>query len=87
MTKDHLLLQIGQRIAELRREAGLTQDQLVEQMGLSVQYLQRVEAGKLDLRILTMNNFADYLGVDLSELLVPPKSTERRPGRPSKKKT
>ena len=83
---DELLLQIGQRIAELRRDAGLTQDKMAEEMRLTVQYLQRVEAGKIDIRILTAGKFAAFLGVELSELMIPPASVERRPGRPARKR-
>ena len=85
MARDNLLLQVGQRIAEIRREAGLTQEQLIEDMGISVQYLQRVEGGKIDVRLSTLGKFADHFGIQLSDLMIPPKKIIRRPGRPSTK--
>ena len=45
MTADNKKL-IGARIKELRRKAGLTQEQLAERVGLDARHLSRLEVGK-----------------------------------------
>ena len=45
MEKDSLAVQMGQNIAELRREHHLTQAQLAEQLGVNAAHVSRVECG------------------------------------------
>lgn len=75
---------VGRRIAELRVERGLTQDQLAERAGVTVGYVRTVEGGRGNLTVFTLVKFATLLDVEPAELLVPPKSTESRRGRPPK---
>ena len=77
-----VLREVGRRVAELRQGQGLTQEALAEQLGFTVKYLQRVEAGRENLTIRSLVRFADVLGVDLPELFTPPRSMEVRTGRP-----
>ena len=46
MTEGTSLAGIGRRIAEIRREDGMTQDQLAEKADISVVHLSNVERGK-----------------------------------------
>ena len=46
MTDRTSLAGIGRRIAEIRREVGMTQDQLAEKADISVVHLSNVERGK-----------------------------------------
>ena len=62
---------MGAKIAQLRRERGLTQEQLSEQMGVLPQYLQRIEAGRENLTLRSLAKIAGLLGVDPSELVAP----------------
>lgn len=46
MTERADIAGIGRRIVEIRREAGLTQEQLAERAGISVVHLCNIELGK-----------------------------------------
>ena len=45
MTRDKALRTLGRRIAELRREQGLTQEALAEAMGVSRNHVADIELG------------------------------------------
>jgi transcriptional regulator with XRE-family HTH domain len=45
MTRDETLKTLGRRIAELRREKGLTQEALAEAMGVSRNHVADIELG------------------------------------------
>lgn len=45
MTRDQALKTLGSRIAELRREKGLTQEALAEAMGVSRNHVADIELG------------------------------------------
>ncbi len=61
----------------------LTQAALAEQANISVRYLQRVEAGELDLRLFSIVRVANALGVLPRQLFSVPRSKVRpKPGRP-----
>ncbi len=76
---------IGRRIAELRRERGLTQEQLAVKLRTTFQWLAQVEAGR-NATVFTLVKMANALKVPLAELLVAPKPGSRvvRRGRPPK---
>ncbi|MGO9837360.1 MAG: helix-turn-helix domain-containing protein [Polyangiaceae bacterium] len=73
---------VGRRIAELRRGRGLTQEQLSEELRVTLKYLQRCEAGKENLTIASLTKLANRLRVPISSLFAPPASREVRRGRP-----
>lgn len=66
-----VLRRIGRRLGELRAESGRTQEQLAEQMDVSVNYLRQVETGAKGLSLRAICQLADVVGVDVSELLRP----------------
>lgn len=83
-TAEKLILNVGRRVAELRRATGQTQEQLAERLGVSVQYVSRIEAGT-NLTLATMVSLARALKVPTIELLHPPGPEARsRRGRPRK---
>jgi len=59
---------IGQRIAEARLAAGLTQEQLAEMAGIAAENLSRAERGRTILRTRKLIAIADSLGVSLDDL-------------------
>jgi transcriptional regulator with XRE-family HTH domain len=59
---------IGGALRELRKQAGLTQEQVAERMSTSSTYLSRLEAGQRDIRLSTILRLLDALGTDLHQL-------------------
>jgi transcriptional regulator with XRE-family HTH domain len=81
---EEVLRAIGRRLAEIRTEKGLTQQAFADQAKVSRRYLQRLEQGKQNSSIGTLNRLAGLLGVPFEELLVPPKDMTVGSGRPKR---
>jgi transcriptional regulator with XRE-family HTH domain len=62
---------VGQNFSRLRREKGLTQEEIEERSGFSQQYLSGLERGQRNPTIITIYELAQALGVDYLELLSP----------------
>lgn len=63
MTEKVDLAGIGRRIAEIRREVGLTQEQLAERAGISVVHLSNIELGKKTPGLMVLIRIAEALEV------------------------
>ena len=74
---------VGRRIAELRKERGLTQEQFSVLLGTSFQWISQLEAGR-NVTLHSLVRITNALHVPLEELLTAPKPSnrERRIGRP-----
>ncbi len=59
--------EIGLKIAELRRQAGKTQEELAWEAGLNVRSIQRIESGEVEPRLSTLKNIGDILEFDFNE--------------------
>ncbi|BBU58443.1 putative HTH-type transcriptional regulator y4dJ [Mameliella alba] len=62
---------VGRNFARLRREKGLTQEQIEERSGLSQQYLSGLERGKRNPTVITLYELAQALDVSHVELVKP----------------
>lgn len=62
-------IDIGQNIRLLRGQAGLTQAELADKIGMSQSQIQKLEMGDRSLKIETLEKIAASLCVDLSELI------------------
>ncbi len=60
--------ELGKKITELRKEKGLTQEELVERCNISVRTLQRIEAGEVTPRSYTIKTILAALDYDLSRI-------------------
>ena len=60
--------ELGNKIQELRKQKGMTQEDLADKTGLSVRTIQRIESGEVDPRSYTLSQIAEALGVKLEEL-------------------
>jgi len=58
---------LGQRMRELRLAKGLTQADMAER-GLSYKYYQKIEAGRVNLTLKTLEKLAAALGIEVSDL-------------------
>lgn len=81
---DAVLRDFGARIAELRVAKDMTQQEFAEFAGFTVKYLQRVEAGRANLTIRSLVEFANRFDVSVVDLLARPARRASKPGRPSK---
>ena len=70
---------LGERLARLRKERGLTQKQVAEQTGLVQELVSNYELDKLRLNAEMIVRFAEVLGVTTDELLRGKKSAKARP--------
>lgn len=67
---------VGKNFARLRREKGLTQEQIEERSGFSQQYLSGLERGRRNPTVITLYELAQALGVSHVELVVPESATK-----------
>jgi transcriptional regulator with XRE-family HTH domain len=82
---DDVLRDFGRRVAELRASRGLTQERFSEDADITVQYLQRIEAGRENLTIRSLVRLAGLLRVSVTDLFAKPAQRAVRPGRPRKR--
>lgn len=69
MNTEAFLKELGQRIADLRKDAGLTQAQLAKKVGVSQQIIASYENGKRNFPVARLLELADVLGAPAEELL------------------
>lgn len=62
---------VGRNFARIRREKGLTQEQVEERSGFSQQYLSDLERGRRNPTIITLYELAQALGVSHMDLVTP----------------
>ncbi len=60
---------MGQRIAARRKELGMTQEQLAERLGLSLQSISCIELGKKAVRPENLANLCKHLNVSVDYIL------------------
>jgi uncharacterized Tic20 family protein len=59
--------QLGLKVAELRQQKGLTQEQLAERCEVSARTIQRIESGEVDPRAYTLQCLGTALDFDFGE--------------------
>lgn len=66
--QEHMVRALGARIAGIRRERALTQEQVAELAGIDVQALRRAENGRSALPLHRLHRVATALAVRLPDL-------------------
>ena len=69
--QNHIIMkqpELGQKILELRKAKGLTQEELVELCNINVRTIQRIEAGEVTPRSYTIKSILEVLGYDFKEI-------------------
>jgi transcriptional regulator with XRE-family HTH domain len=79
-----ILLRVGGRISEVRRDSGMTQAALAEKLGVTDKYVQQIEYGQVNIPLVTLGQIAGALGVEITALFDPPTTLKPKPGRPPK---
>ena len=67
MSEPEFLMTLGARIKELRLNKNMTQNELAIQCNFEKASLSRIESGKTNITILTLNRISRALDVDMSE--------------------
>lgn len=70
-----LLASVAQQIKRLRVARGLTQEAMAESLGIAPKNVQRLESGRQNLTLATLQNVADVLDVEPQQLLTPASPT------------
>lgn len=60
---------VGARIQKIRKENELRQKDVAEATDLTEQYISKIERGDTAVTLKTISDIADYLGVDLGDLV------------------
>ena len=71
-------VQLGSRIAQLRKEQGITQVQLAEWLNVSQQTVNAYEVGRRRMAVSALPTIAKLLGVSLEELIGEPLKPSKR---------
>jgi len=66
---EKLAVLIGTRIKDIRKEKGLKQEDM-EGFGISYKYYQKIETGKVNITLNTIEKIAKALNVDSRELFI-----------------
>ncbi|MFT0892768.1 helix-turn-helix domain-containing protein [Pseudochelatococcus sp. G4_1912] len=69
---------VGENFARIRREKGLTQEQLEILSGFSQQYLSDLERGRRNPTVITLYELSQALGVEVVDLLSVAAEASRR---------
>ena len=69
MSNDIFLTNMGMRISQRRKELLLTQEQLAEKMGVSLQTISCIELGKKAIRPQNLANLCTHLNVTADYIL------------------
>jgi transcriptional regulator with XRE-family HTH domain len=69
---------VGRRVAELRVETGLTQEQLAEKLDVSLKYIQRIERGDENLTIDSLVKLGNQMKASPGAFFLAPAATGPR---------
>lgn len=80
---DKLARNVGRRVAELRRERGMTQVQIADALHVAYQWISQIECGQ-NVSVHTLARLANALDVSIESFFESPKPSRGRPkrGRP-----
>lgn len=65
-----LLKQVGRRLQQLRKTAGLKQEHVASDLGIKQETLSKYENGGTDISVCALMAFARYFKVDCSSLII-----------------
>lgn len=75
----HLELRaLGLRLRALRKERGWTLDRTADHTGVDLKHIQMIEAGKLNVTMLTLVRLIEGFGVPMERLFVEPGREEEQ---------
>ena len=69
MPKKDILETFGDRVRELRKEAGWSQEEFADEADLDRTYIGGIERGERNLALRNIHKIAETFGVTISELM------------------
>jgi transcriptional regulator with XRE-family HTH domain len=78
MKDEQLFKLVGKRIKELRLGRGWIQDEISRQFGFNYKHYQRIEEGRQNLELATLNKLAVAFDISIEQLLIFENSTPKR---------
>jgi len=64
-----ILMRFGERVRQLRKSAGLSQEAFADECGMDRTYLGGIERGQRNVALRNIDAIATALGITLSELM------------------
>lgn len=74
MSKKKILIEFGEKIRELRKEQGISQEELSYKADLHRTYIGMIERAEKNITLINIEKIAKALNVDLKELFNDTKS-------------
>jgi len=71
-------IDVGKRVREIRKNAGLSMKELAEKVGVSFLTIQRIETGKVSPSVALLSEIAYHLNYPLASLVAEGKPVSRR---------
>ena len=68
-SKEKILIKFGERVRQLRKERGLSQEQLAFKADLHRTYIGMIERAEKNITLLNIDKIASALEVDITQLL------------------
>lgn len=67
--KDPRLVAFGERVRQIRKEKGLSQEALADLAGIDRSYMEHIERGDQNITLTKIHQIADALGVLVTDLV------------------
>ena len=68
-TKENILINFGERVREIRKEKGLSQEELAHKADLHRTYIGMIERAEKNITLLNIEKIANALEVNIKELI------------------
>lgn len=69
IVKDEILVRFGNKIREIRKDKGISQERLAELSEIDRSYMGRIERGEMNVTITKVYQISIALNIDPSELI------------------
>lgn len=68
-SKQNILIKFGERVREIRKEKGLSQEELAHKADLHRTYIGMIERAEKNITLINIEKIANALEIDLKKLL------------------
>ena len=68
-SKNKILIKFGEKVREIRKEKGLSQEELAHKADLHRTYIGMIERAEKNITLINIGKIANALNIDIKELL------------------